>query len=55
LNQASLKDNIPPPYIDTLIDNTVTNMFFSFIDGFSGYNQIKMAEEDKDKTAFTIH
>ena len=43
------------PYIDTLIDNTTTNMFFSFMDGFSGYNQIKMAEEEKAKTAFTTH
>lgn len=25
---------------------------FSFMDGFSGYNQIKMAEEDKEKTTF---
>ena len=30
-------------------------MFFSFMDGFSGYNQIKMAEEEKPKTAFTTH
>ena len=25
---------------------------FSFIDGFSGYNQIKMAPEDMEKTTF---
>ena len=25
------------------------------MDGFSGYNQIKMAKEDKAKTAVTIH
>ena len=55
LNQANPKDNFPLPYIDTLIDNTATNMFFSFMDGFSGYNQIKMAEEDKAKTTFTTH
>ena len=55
LNWANLKDNCPLPHIDTLIDNTATNMFFSFMDGFSGYNQIKMAEEDKAKTEFTIH
>ena len=55
LNRASPKDNFPMPHIDTLIDNTATNMFFSFMDGFSYYNQIKMAEEDKAKIAFTIH
>ena len=25
---------------------------FSFIDGFSGYNQIRMSPEDEEKTAF---
>ena len=55
LNRAIPKDNFPLPHIDTLIDNIVTNMFFSFMDGFSGFNQIKMAEEDKDKTSLTTH
>ena len=34
LNRASMKDNFPLPYIDTLIDNTATNMFFSFSNEF---------------------
>ena len=55
LNWASPKDNFPLLHIDTLIDNIATNMFFSFMDGFSSYNQIKVAEEDKAKTAFTTH
>ena len=55
LNRASPKDNFPLPHIDTLIDNTASNMFFSFMDGFSGYNQIKMAKKDKAKIAFTTH
>ena len=55
LNQASPKDNFPLPHIDTLIDNTTTNAMFSFMDGFSGYNQIKMADEDKSKIAFVTH
>ena len=53
LNWANPKENFPLPHIDTPIDNTATNMFFSFMDGFSGYNQIKMVEEDKAKTTFT--
>ncbi|PKI42621.1 hypothetical protein CRG98_036984 [Punica granatum] len=53
LNKASPKDNFPLPHIDVLVDNTARHAQFSFMDGFSGYNQIRMAEEDKIKTAFT--
>jgi len=55
LNRASPKDNFLLPHIDTLVNNTATNRFFSSMDGFSGYNQIKMVEEDKAKIAFTTH
>ncbi|OMO77592.1 reverse transcriptase [Corchorus capsularis] len=52
LNRASPKDNFPLPHIDILVDNIAHHSLFSFMDGFSGYNQIKMAPEDKEKTAF---
>ncbi|PKI31396.1 hypothetical protein CRG98_048214 [Punica granatum] len=52
LNKASPKDNFPLPHIDVLVDNTTRHTQFSFMDGFSGYNQIQMAEEDKIKTTF---
>ncbi|XP_017973143.1 PREDICTED: uncharacterized protein LOC108661378 [Theobroma cacao] len=52
LNKASPKDNFPLPHIDTLVDNTARHSMFSFMDGFSGYNQIKMALEDTEKTTF---
>ncbi|KAL4271635.1 hypothetical protein GQ457_13G011690 [Hibiscus cannabinus] len=52
LNRASPKDNFPLPHIDTLVDNTAGHSFFSFRDGFSGYNQIKMCPEDMEKTTF---
>ena len=52
LNRASPNDNFPLPHIDTLVDNTATSSLFSFMDGFSGYNQIKMAPEDIEKTTF---
>ncbi|KAK8505874.1 hypothetical protein V6N12_042898 [Hibiscus sabdariffa] len=38
LNKASPKDNFPLPHIDTLVDNTTGHSWFSFMDGFSGYN-----------------
>ncbi|PKI44257.1 hypothetical protein CRG98_035331 [Punica granatum] len=52
LNKASPKDNFPLPHIDVLVDNTARHTQFSFMGGFSGYNQIRMAEEDKTKTTF---
>ena len=52
LNRASPKDNFPLPHIDILVDNTARFSLFSFMDGFSGYNQIKMAPEDMEKTTF---
>ncbi|KAG8471705.1 hypothetical protein CXB51_036174 [Gossypium anomalum] len=52
LNKASPKDNFPLPHINTLVDNTAGYSLFSFMDGFSGYNQIKMHPEDMDKTTF---
>ena len=55
LNRASPKDNFLLPNIDTLVDNTVKNSRFSFMDGFSRYNQIRMALENREKTAFFHH
>ena len=52
MNKASPKDDFLLPYIDFLVDNTVQHKIFSFMDGFSCYNQIKMAPEDMEKTTF---
>ncbi|GKV44464.1 hypothetical protein SLEP1_g51648 [Rubroshorea leprosula] len=52
LNKASPKDDFPLPHIQILLDNAAKNARFFFVDGYSGYNQIKMKEEDKLKTTF---
>ena len=52
LNRASPKDNFPLPHIDTLVDNMPKHSLFSFMDGFLGYNQIRMAPEDMEYTIF---
>ncbi|GKV34054.1 hypothetical protein SLEP1_g42477 [Rubroshorea leprosula] len=52
LNKANPKDDFPLPHIQNLLDNATKNAWFSFVDGYSGYNQIKMKEEDKLKTTF---
>ena len=38
--------------MDLLIDSAIGNAMFSFMDGFSGYNQIRMAPKDAEKTTF---
>ena len=38
--------------MDLLIDSAMGNVMFSFMDGFSGYNQIRMAPKDAVKIAF---
>ena len=52
LNNACWKDSFPLPRIDQLMDSTAGLKLFTLMDTFSGYNQIQMAEEDQEKTAF---
>nr|WP_158318972.1 reverse transcriptase family protein [Robertmurraya kyonggiensis] len=52
LNKACPKDEFPLPIPELMIDIASTNAMFSFMDGLSGYNQIKMASEDEKHTSF---
>ena len=52
LNRACPKDSYPLPRIDTMVDSTARHELLSFMDAFSGYNQIRMKEEDQEKTSF---
>ena len=52
LKRASPKDKFPLPHIGVLVDNTTNFTLFSFMDRFLGYNQIKVALEDMEKTTF---
>ena len=52
LNKACLKNEFPLPNIDILVDTTTSHELFSFMDGYSGYNQIFMELADAQKTAF---
>ena len=51
LNKAHLKDEFPLPNMDLLIDFAAGSAMFSFMDGISGYNQIRMAPRSADKIA----
>lgn len=53
LNQASLKVNYPLPNMESLLQEVTILELMSMLDGFLGYNQVIMAEEDKYKNAFT--
>ena len=52
LNKACPKDSFPLPRIDQLVDSTAGHKLLMFMDAFSGYNQIRMAEEDQERTSF---
>jgi hypothetical protein len=49
LNRSSLKDNYPLPKMDHILERVVGGNIISMIDGFSGYNQIVVHEDDKGK------
>jgi hypothetical protein len=52
LNKACPKDNFSTPFIDQIVDECAGCEAFSFMDGFSGYNQIQIKPKDQQKTAF---
>ena len=52
LNKECPKDSFPLPRIDQLVDSTVGHKLLTFMNAFSGYNQIKIDEEDQEKTTF---
>ena len=52
LNKACPKDSYMLPSIDTLVDNASGCRLLSFLDAFSGYNQIRMHPRDECKTTF---
>nr|XP_017247956.1 PREDICTED: uncharacterized protein LOC108219166 [Daucus carota subsp. sativus] len=52
LNKACPKDSFPLPRIDQLVDATAGHALLSFMDAYSGYNQIPMHEPDQEHTSF---
>jgi hypothetical protein len=52
LNKACPKDNFPTPFINQIIDECVGCESFSFMNSFSGYNQIQIKPEDQHKMTF---
>jgi hypothetical protein len=54
LNAVTIKNKYPLPRIDILFDQLAGAQVFSKIDLHSGYQQIKIRDEDIPKTAFSM-
>jgi len=54
LNKACPKDAYPLPKIDKLMDGASDIQLLSFLEDYSGYNQIRMHPLDEEKIAFKM-
>jgi len=52
-NRASVKDNFPLPNMDLILQQVSRSQMMTLLDGFSGYNQIRVKRYNKYTTTFT--
>jgi hypothetical protein len=52
LNKVGIKDNYPLPNMKMLLQRVTGSALMSMLDGFSGYNQVIVVEEDRPKSTF---
>jgi hypothetical protein len=52
LNRHCPKNSFRLPHIDQIVDSTAGSALLSFLDYYSGYQQIALGEEDQSKTSF---
>src|SRR5438105_11653756 len=52
LNKVCLKDPFGLPHIDQVVDSTAGSELLCFLDAYSGYHQVSLAESDCIKTSF---
>ena len=55
LNAVTIKDAYPLPQVEDCLDTMAGAQWFSSMDLASGYWQLDIREEDRDKTAFATH
>ncbi|CAO2822820.1 unnamed protein product [Amaranthus hypochondriacus] len=53
LNKSTRKDHFPLPFIDQMLERLANHSFFCYLDGYSGFFQIPVHPDDREKTTFT--
>jgi hypothetical protein len=54
LNERTIKDSYALPRVEEILDCLAGSQYFSVLDMKSGYYQVEIAEEHKERTAFTV-
>ena len=52
VNVETIRDHYPLPIMDHVLERVAGKQAYSFLDDFSGYNQVSIKQEDQHKTAF---
>jgi hypothetical protein len=52
IKKSSIKDNFPFPNMKFHLQQVTGSACMSILDGFSGYNQVLVVEEDREKKTF---
>ena len=55
MNIVTLTDAFPLPFTDGVLDVVVDHEMYKFLDGFGGYNQIRMHIDNQEKTTFVTY
>ena len=54
LNNRTKKDAYALPIVEEILENLSDNSYFTVLDAKSGYHQVNIKEEHKERTAFTV-
>lgn len=54
LNQKTIDDKYPIPDVTVILSNLGKARYFTTLDLKSGFHQISLAEQDREKTAFSV-
>ena len=52
MNVITIIGAFPLPFTDNILDAVAGHDMYSFLDGYSGYNQVSMHPDDQEKTTF---